>query len=142
MDTPAVSDTATDGTHQRPWRRPLRERFTLRQGLLLTALLIPLSGCVEEPLPRRKIANTDCLREVELDRIEAAIKRCDAVVAAFPADPMPLNERFILHSLNGDTASACRDITRAAALARDVPRESLDELLRKDLELRLASCKS
>jgi hypothetical protein len=100
-----------------------------------------VAGCVEEPLPRRKITNTDCLREVDLQRLEAAIKRCDAVVAAFPRDPLPLNERFVLHSLNGDTASACDDISRAAALLRSTPRDQQDQLLRRDVELRTASCK-
>jgi hypothetical protein len=142
MDSPAVSDTATDIPCHRQRRSATRRSSGLIRGLLVTALIIPAAGCVEEPLPQRKLTRNDCLREVKVDRIKEAIKRCDAVVAAFPGDPIPLNERFVLHSLNGDHDSACKDIARAAALARDIPPEKLDSLLQEDLKLRLASCKS
>ena len=106
-------------------------------------LLLPLlSSCVEEPLPQRKISRYDCLREVNLDRLPEALQRCDQVVAAFPADPLPLNERFLLHSLAGKDDLACRDISRAAELARKLPSTSMDPMLAKDLELRRASCGS
>ena len=142
MVSPAVSVTATDHLGRRQRRPSTRFWSRALRALALMALMVPLAGCVEEPLPKRKISNNDCLREVDLEQLKAAIKRCDAVVAAFPNDPTPLNERFVLHSLSGDTSSACQDITRAAALARDIPGEKLDAMLRKDLELRTASCRS
>ncbi|MFM7312435.1 MAG: hypothetical protein ACKO0M_04585 [Cyanobium sp.] len=76
-----------------------------------------------------------------MERLPKALKRCDQVVAAFPRDPQPLNERFLLHTLNGDEAAACLDIRKAAILARRLPPARVDRLLRRDLELRLASCK-
>ncbi|MEB3259729.1 MAG: hypothetical protein VKP63_03775 [Cyanobacteriota bacterium] len=72
--------------------------------------------------------------------LKGAIARCDAVVAAFPMDPFPLNERFLLHTLNQDPKAACRDIVRANALAKTPRAPALDALLRQDLKLRLASC--
>lgn len=99
-----------------------------------------LVGCAEEPLPQQKISREDCLRGLDMKELKAAIARCDAVVAAFPKDPFPLNERFLLHTLNQDTRSACQDIRRASALANQRPRLKMDEFLRQDLELRLASC--
>lgn len=75
-----------------------------------------------------------------MNQLKAAIARCDAVVAAFPKDPLPLNERFLLHTLNQDSRSACRDIVQANALAKRLPPAEVDELLRQDLQLRLASC--
>jgi hypothetical protein len=98
------------------------------------------AGCAEEPLPTRRLSREDCLRVVKLKRIGEAIRRCDQVVAEFPDDPLPLNERFLLHSLAGDNAAACRDIEKAAALAAKQPADRIDPLLRKDLELRQASC--
>jgi hypothetical protein len=47
-------------------------------------------------------ANNDCLREVTLEELPAALRRCDASVQAFPTDPRPLSERSVLHSLGGD----------------------------------------
>ena len=64
----------------------------------------------------------------------------DAVVAAFPKDPFPLNERFLLHTLNQDPKAACRDIVRANALAKAPVAPATDAILRQDLKLRLASC--
>jgi hypothetical protein len=75
-----------------------------------------------------------------MKELKAAITRCDAVVAAFPKDPFPLNERFLLHTLNQDSGAACRDILRANALATAPGAPASDAILRQDLKLRLASC--
>lgn len=100
-----------------------------------------LVGCAEEPLPQRRLSHDDCLREVRIEAIDDALRRCDRVVAAFPRDPQPLNERFLLHSLRGDGDKACRDIAAASKLAAALPAERLDPLLRNDLRLRAASCR-
>jgi hypothetical protein len=128
-----VSGTATDSSGQK----------TTWATMLLPLVLIALgglSGCAEEPLPTPKVSREDCLRGLDMKQLKAAIARCDAVVAAFPTDPLPLNERFLLHTLNQDSRAACRDIVRANALARRAQPAPLDELLRQDLALRLASC--
>ena len=104
-------------------------------------MAVLLVACAEEPLPERKISHGDCLREVELEKLEEAIERCGKVVEAFPEDPLPLSERFLLHSLAGDNDAACRDIARAAELAELQPAKDIDPLLRKQLKLRLASCR-
>ena len=106
---------------------------------LLVALL--LSGCVEEPLPQRPISREDCLQTVELENLPEALERCNKVVTAFPKDPGPLNERFLLHTLAGDTTAACRDITQATALAAKLPKGKLDPILLQELEVRQQSCR-
>jgi hypothetical protein len=62
------------------------------------------------------------------------------VVAAFPKDPGPLNDRFLLLTLADKDAAACQDIRKAAALARALPAGKMDQQLRQDLALRLADC--
>jgi hypothetical protein len=106
--------------------------------VLLLALV--LGGCAEEPLPQRPITREDCLQTVKLEELPLALARCNRVVAAFPKDPGPLNERFLLHTLAGDTAAACRDIAQATGLAARLPTPKLDPLLREDLKVRQASC--
>ena len=106
-------------------------------GLLLVVLL---GGCAEEPLPQRPITREDCLRTVKLEDLPGALRQCDRVVAAFPKDPGPLNELFLLHTLAGNTTAACRDIARATVLAAAVPKDKLDPILRQDLEVRQKSC--
>lgn len=119
-------------------RWPRRDRRGVSTAGLLLALLV---GCAEEPLPQRRLTVDDCLRHVDVDQIKEVIQRCDEVVRSFPREPQPLNERFLLHSLAGDDAAACRDIAKATELARKVPQNKLDRLLRNDLKLRAASCR-
>jgi hypothetical protein len=84
----------------------------------------------------------DCLRDIKLDQLGEQLKRCDQVVAAFPTNPAPLNDRYLLRSLTGpdQERAACADIRRATALARQAKPGSLDPQLRTDLSLRLALC--
>lgn len=105
------------------------------------AMVLLISGCAAEAPPPSRIRADDCLREVKLKALEQAIRRCDRVVAAFPADPAPLNERFVLHTLQGNREAACRDIAQAQALARKIPAERLSLQLRTDLQVRQDSCR-
>ncbi len=100
-----------------------------------------IGGCAEEPLPQRRISPSDCLRDLRMDQLDQSLQRCDLVVARFPRDPQPLNERFLIHTLRGDTVKACQDVAAAAKLVATRPSEPLDPLLRNDLRLRLASCR-
>ena len=104
-------------------------------GLLLAG------GCAEEPLPQRQVRSDDCLQNVRLDQLAEQIRRCDAVVATFPTNPAPLNDRYLLHSLAGNEAAACADIASAASLARNKPSGSLDGQLRAELKLRQELCR-
>jgi len=108
--------------------------------MLALAGLLLLGACAEEALPQRSLGVDDCLANVKLDELEQALKRCDRVVAAFPSQPQPLNERFLLHWLKGDETAACRDIRQATSLTRRLPPARLDRQLRNELQLRLASC--
>lgn len=101
-----------------------------------------LGGCSEEPLPQAPLRSDDCLRQVKLEQLGEQLKRCDQVVAAFPRNPAPLNDRYLLRSLAGpgEMAAACADIRRAAALAAGAKPGSVDPQLRTELRLRLALC--
>jgi hypothetical protein len=113
-------------------------RCTLAAGLTLALVL---AGCGGDVTSVRRIQADDCLREVKLNHLERAIQRCDRVVAAFPTDPVPLNERFVLHTLQGNSPAACRDNAHALALARQLPPERLPLQLRTELEARRQSCR-
>ncbi len=104
-------------------------------------MAVALLGCVEEPLPQRRLTSGDCLLDLKLSDLRNARRRCDKVVNAFPGDPAPLNDRFLIHSLLGDNAAACADIRQAAKLASRLPTAKLDPLLRRDLSQRLSSCR-
>lgn len=108
--------------------------FVAFTGLLL------LAGCSEAELPQQQLRSDDCLREIRLDALSMALQRCDKVVARFPRDPGPRNDRSLLLALRGDDTAACREIAAAQALAARAPAGSVDPLLRQQLKLRSDSC--
>ncbi len=115
--------------------------------LLAGALGALLSGCsapAAPPEPQAKgPALDDCLREVPADGLQAALRRCDAVVAAFPREPQPRNERALLQALAGRRTAACRDSAAAEALLRQAPAERRgDPQLAEEIRIRAASCRS
>ena len=111
-------------------------------ALALGAMGFLVAGCSEEPLPEAPMRSDDCLRDIKLDQLGEQLKRCDRVVAAFPTNPAPLNDRYLVRSLSGpdQERAACADIRRATAMARQAKPGSLDPQLRTDLNLRLALC--
>jgi hypothetical protein len=107
--------------------------------VLLTGALL-LQACGESDLPQRSLQADDCLREVNLQQLPQAIRRCDQVVARFPRDPAPRNERALLLSLNGQDQAACRESAAALALARQASPGSVDPLLASELRMRHQGC--
>ena len=116
-----------------------RAALTLLVGVATSALL---AGCSEADLPERSLQRDDCLRDVRLEQLQQALTRCNAVVAQYPQDPGPRNERSLLLALAGDDAGACREIESARALAQRAKAGSIDPLLRSELEMRWRSCRS
>lgn len=113
------------------------------------ALLIALvgtglvgGGCGEAPLPQRQLRTDDCLRGLQLNRLEAQLQRCNQVVAAFPSQPGPRNDRYLLRSLAGDDVGACNDIATAIPLAAKLPTNPENDQLRSELKLRQSICQA
>jgi len=79
---------------------------------------------------------------MQLDRLDKQIRRCDQVVARFPRNPAPLNERSLLLSLAGRDKDACADIRKAITLTRGAKPGTLDQQLQIDLKLRGELCNS
>lgn len=128
-----VNATATDS-----WLSRLRVAVLGFTALLAAGSLL---GCQEQPLPQQGgVRRDDCLREVTLERLEEQIGLCDEVVAAYPDDPGPRNERYLLHSLAGNDEQACEDLREALRLAELLPDDELDAQLRSDLEVRRELC--
>lgn len=141
---PAPIATATEagGRAQGGSRAGAGRSSATRPITLLLPLALALAGCAEAPLPQTPIRRDDCLRQLDLGRLEAQLERCNAVVAAFPEDPAPLNDRYLLHVLAGNDTEACVDLRRALVLAERIPADQLDAQLRSDLTVREQLCDS
>ena len=111
-----------------------------------------MGGCVSAPPEpgQRVAAPGDCLRKVQIDELDAALQRCNAVVAALPDDPQPRNDRALLYSLTGNNAAACRDSFKATELLerqrkvhRSDPKQGPppDRVLADEISLRQRSCR-
>jgi hypothetical protein len=98
------------------------------------------SGCAEAPLPGQQLRSDDCLRGLSLERLSAQLQRCDQVVAAFPDQAGPLNDRYLLRSLAGKEVGACQDIQAAKRLLARPSGQPRDTQLVSDLERRQALC--
>ena len=97
-----------------------RTRSWLPPSLGAGLLWLVLSSCSAPPEPGQSQTKVDdCLRNVNLDRLPALLKHCDAVVEAFPEHPQPRNERALLLKLAGKPQEACRDSLKAAALVKE-----------------------
>ena len=116
---------------------------TPRELTLLLSLgaALLLGSCSEAELPERSLQRDDCLREVNLKQLQPAIQRCNQVVARYPQDPLPRNERSLLLALSGDDPGACREIEAAQKLAKQAKPGSVDPLLASELNVRLNSCR-
>ena len=118
-------------TRIRPWLPP-----SLGAGLLWIAL----SSCSAPPEPGESQTRVDdCLRGVNLDRLPALLKHCDAVVEAFPEHPQPRKERALLLKLASKPQEACRDSLKAAALVKQ-GKHPVDALMRDEIDLRRRNC--
>ena len=114
------------------------------RACLVTGLVATLvTGCGPAPTPLAQVPDPgDCLNAVAIDQLEGAIARCDAVVAAHPLDPRPVNDRALLLSLAHRQGAACQDSAKAAALlARVAPGEALDPTMAMEIRGRAASCR-
>lgn len=109
-------------------------------GLLLTGL-----GCRSrsEPKPSSVSAETsiaDCMSDLDLNKLDQALQRCNEVVDAHGDKPAALADRSLLLTLMGKTDQACADVTQAMALLRQSKR-STDPMVVHELNVRHKSCK-
>ena len=109
-------------------------------GLLLTGL-----GCRSrsEPKPSSVSAETsiaDCMSDLDLNKLDKALQRCNEVVDAHGDKPTALADRSLLLTLMGKTDQACADVTQAMALLRQ-SKQSTDPMVVHELNVRHKSCK-
>ncbi|MFM8545530.1 MAG: hypothetical protein ACKOCA_02475 [Vulcanococcus sp.] len=104
--------------------------------------MLLLGGCISAPPePGQRAASPgDCLRKVQIDQLEGALQRCNAVVTALPLEAQPRNDRALLYSLAGNNAAACRDSLAAAELLKRQGKTRPDQVLMEEINLRRRSC--
>jgi hypothetical protein len=109
-------------------------------GLLLTGL-----GCRSRSETKPAGASpeasiSDCMSDLDLNKLERALQRCNQVVDAHGDKPAALADRSLLLTLMGKTDQACADVTQAMALLRQNKR-STDPMVVHELNVRHKSCR-
>lgn len=107
---------------------------------LALLLALGLAGCSDTESTGPKLHPDDCLKTMSLAALPAAIKACDAVIQAYPHDPLPLKDRALLWSLKGDEIKACRDLHRALGLAAKPSSTTANLRMLDDLKVSLRAC--
>ena len=109
-------------------------------GLLLTGL-----GCRSRSEPKTATVSAetsiaDCMSDLDLNKLDKALQRCNEVVDAHRDKPAALADRSLLLTLMGKTDQACADVTQAMTLLRQ-DRRSTDPMVVHELNVRHKSCK-
>ena len=108
----------------------------------MLVLAAGLGGCGDGQPTSPGLLADDCLKSVSLASLPQAIRACDAVVRTYPRNPLPLRDRALLLSLDGNEAKACRDLHRARDLVSAQPLTTTSRRLLADLLVSLRSCPS
>ena len=109
-------------------------------GLLLTGL-----GCRSrsEPKPATVSPETsiaDCMSDLDLNKLDQALQRCNEVVDAYGDKPAAFADRSLLLTMMGKTDQACADVTQGLALLRKGSRTA-EPMGVHELKVRHKSCK-
>lgn len=111
----------------------------------MTGLLLSGLGCRSRSAPVQRVKDVAlpvqaCLEDLDLNRLEQALRRCNAVVQAHRSDPAPLTDRSLLYTLLGRQDQACSDVSRAISLLNQQG-TAADPMVSHELKVRQASCK-
>ncbi|QNJ04808.1 tetratricopeptide repeat family protein [Synechococcus sp. MEDNS5] len=117
----------------------------LVSSLVLGGLLISSMGCGKQsnqtaPTEAAEVAASECLENLNLKRLDAALDRCNLVVRAHRSNPAPLVDRSLIFNLMKRPEEACNDVAKAARLLKK-GQQKPDPMLLHELSVRQQSCK-
>ena len=117
----------------------------LVSSLVLGGLLISSMGCGKQsnqtaPTEAAEVAASECLENLNLKRLDAALDRCNLVVRAHRSNPAPLVDRSLILNLMKRPEEACNDVAKAARLLKE-GQQKPDPMLLHELSVRQQSCK-
>ena len=116
----------------------------LTKLLLSGLLLLSNLGCNSRSASNNHAANTGissqaCLENLNLQKLKQALQRCNNVVSEHQNNPEPLNDRYLIYTLLGQSNLACQDIFKGLKLLNQQG-ASANPMVRHELTVRKDSC--
>lgn len=126
-------------------RNQIQSPQRLVSVLILSGLLISTTSCQGQssetsPAEPADVGVTECLDNLNLKRLEAALDHCNAVVLAYRSNPAPLVDRSLIFNLMNRPDEACRDVAKASNLLKQ-SKQKPDAMMVHELTVRQQSCK-
>ena len=126
-------------------RNQIQSPHRLVSVLILSGLLISTASCRGQssdtaPAEPADVGVTECLDNLNLQRLDAALDRCNAVVLAYRSNPAPLVDRSLIFNLMNRPDEACRDVSKAVNLLKQ-SKQKPDAMIVHELTVRQQSCK-
>ena len=109
-------------------------------GLLLTGVGCRSRSETKPAAVSPETSIADCMSDLDLNKLDKALQRCNEVVDAHGDKPAALADRSLLLTLMGKTDQACADVTQAMALLRQNKR-STDPMVVHELNVGHKSCR-
>ena len=126
-------------------RNQIQSPHRLVSVLILSGLLISTASCRGQssdtaPAEPAAVGVNECLDNLNLKRLDAALDHCNAVVLAYRGNPAPLVDRSLIFTLMNRPDEACRDVAEASNLLKQ-SKQKPDNMLVHELTVRQQSCK-
>ncbi|MGC6482933.1 MAG: hypothetical protein ACON4T_05150 [Synechococcus sp.] len=113
--------------------------------MVLASVLLTAVGCRSHSAPtsassKAALTPQACLEQLDLNKLDQALQRCDQIVAEHENDPAPLTDRSFLHTLLGQLDQACLDVKQGLRLVERQGSDA-DPMIKHELTVRQDICK-
>ena len=117
----------------------IAESLFVACSFVLKVLALFCVGCNANLNQNATLSVQSCLESYNKNNLEDSLLICNQVIEKFPDNPIPLNDRSVIYTLNNRSILACLDIKKAQNLVKKNSYD-LDLLSRDQMQIRYDYC--